>query len=82
MEAGPCGCRGTSQADEKVKKSDRPVQYFTDEYLELCKELRPEQIVRFLDDYRKMNSLRQVPGANQEFYAPLVRESRLRRAES
>ncbi len=31
---------------------DRPVQYFTEEYLERCKELTPDQIVQFLDDFR------------------------------
>ena len=34
----------------------RPVQYFSKEYLEQCRSMTPEQIVRFLDDFRKLNS--------------------------
>jgi len=34
----------------------RPVQYFTDEYLEQCKHMKPEQIARFLDDFRRISS--------------------------
>jgi predicted DNA binding CopG/RHH family protein len=30
----------------------RPVQYFSKEYLEQCKEMTPEQIIQFLDDFR------------------------------
>lgn len=33
---------------------EKPVQYFTDEYLENCKKLSTDQILRFLDDYRKL----------------------------
>ena len=31
----------------------RPVQYFSDEYLERCRELSPDDIVRFLEDFRR-----------------------------
>ncbi len=31
---------------------NKTVQYFSDEYLKLCKGATPEQIVRFLEDYR------------------------------
>lgn len=34
----------------------RPVQYFTDEYLEQCKRMRPAQILRFLDEFRRLHS--------------------------
>ena len=34
----------------------KPVQYFSDEYLEHCKKMTPDQIVRFLDDFRKLYS--------------------------
>lgn len=30
----------------------RPVQYFTDEYLERCKQMTPEQILQFLEEFR------------------------------
>ncbi len=30
----------------------RPVQKFTDEYLERCREMSPEEIINFLDEFR------------------------------
>lgn len=36
-----------------MKKS---VQYFTKEYLERCKELTPDQILEFLENYRLLVS--------------------------
>lgn len=38
------------------RDSPRPVQRFSDEYLERCRELSPEDIVRFLDDFRKLHA--------------------------
>jgi hypothetical protein len=35
-----------------MQKQTRPVQYFSDEYLEQCKALTPQQIVEFLEDFR------------------------------
>lgn len=32
----------------------RPVQYFTKEYLDQCRKMKPEQIVRFLEDFRTL----------------------------
>jgi predicted DNA binding CopG/RHH family protein len=34
----------------------RPVQYFTDEYLEQCKKMTPEQILEYLESFRLLNS--------------------------
>lgn len=34
----------------------RPVQYFSDEYLEQCKEMKPADILRFLDEFRRLHS--------------------------
>lgn len=34
----------------------RPVQYFTNEYIEYCKTLSPEQILEFLDQVFKIYS--------------------------
>ena len=31
---------------------EKPLQLFSDEYLEECRKLTPDQIVRFLDQYR------------------------------
>lgn len=38
------------------ERSPRPVQRFSDEYLEHCRTLSPEDIVRFLDDFRKLHA--------------------------
>jgi len=35
--------------------SERPLQRFSDAYLERCRELSPEDIVRFLDDFRRLH---------------------------
>ncbi len=35
--------------------SERPLQRFSDAYLERCHELSPEDIVRFLDDFRRLH---------------------------
>ncbi len=32
----------------------RPIQYITDEYLEQCRKMKPEQVLRFLDDFREL----------------------------
>lgn len=32
----------------------RPVQRFSDEYLERCRELSPEDIVRLMEDFRRL----------------------------
>ena len=34
----------------------KPVQYFSDEYLEQCKGATPEQILEFLEQYRLMQA--------------------------
>ena len=44
------------QAKEKIR--DRPVQYFSDEYIERCKELSTEEILQFIDDFQKMHLLK------------------------
>lgn len=36
-------------------KAGRPLQRFSDAYLERCRELSPEDIVRFLDDFRRLH---------------------------
>ena len=36
----------------------RPVQTFTDEYLEQCRRMTPDQVIRFLDDFRMLQSSR------------------------
>jgi len=35
---------------------NRPVQYFTKEYLESCKGATPDQIIEFLENYRMLIS--------------------------
>jgi predicted DNA binding CopG/RHH family protein len=34
----------------------RPVQFFSKEYLDQCRKLSPTDIVRFLDDFRRLHS--------------------------
>ena len=37
-----------------MKPRARPVQRFSADYLERCRELSPEEIVRFLDDFKRI----------------------------
>jgi uncharacterized protein (DUF4415 family) len=39
-----------------VKERPRPVQYFSDEYLEQCRRMRPEEIAAFLESYRRLQA--------------------------
>ncbi len=32
----------------------KPIQYFSEDYLEYCRSLTPESIVEFLDQYREI----------------------------
>lgn len=52
-----------TQPDEHP--APRPVQYFTDEYLERCRELSPTDILRFLDEFRRLYGARRVPRTPQ-----------------
>ena len=33
----------------------RPVQYFTDDYLQQCRAMTPAQVLRFLEDFRRLH---------------------------
>lgn len=33
----------------------KAVQHFSDEYLQQCKEMTPDQIIQFLDDFRQLH---------------------------
>ncbi len=33
----------------------KTVQYFSDEYLQQCQEMTPDQIIKFLDDFRQLH---------------------------
>ncbi|MDH3588761.1 MAG: hypothetical protein OEQ74_05095 [Gammaproteobacteria bacterium] len=39
----------------------KSVQKFSDEYLARCAEMSPEEIVRFLDDFRRIHGSRRAP---------------------
>lgn len=39
----------------------RPLQMFSDTYLEQCAGMSPEQILRFLDEFRTLQSPRRRP---------------------
>jgi len=36
----------------------RPIQYFSDEYLEQCRHMQPDEIIRYLEDFRRLHSSR------------------------
>jgi len=36
----------------------RPVQYFTDDYLEQCRGMTADQVIRFLEDFRQLHAQR------------------------
>lgn len=33
----------------------KPVQYFSDDYLEQCRKMAPDQIIQYLDDFRQLH---------------------------
>ncbi len=35
-----------------INKQQRPVQYFSDDYLKYCQTLSKEQILQFLEDFK------------------------------
>ncbi len=39
----------------------KTVQRFSDEYLQSCREMSPDQIVKFLDDFRRLHGARVAP---------------------
>lgn len=36
----------------------KPVQTFTDDYLAQCRQMTPDQVIRFLDDFRRLQGSR------------------------
>lgn len=34
----------------------KTIQYFSDDYLEHCKKMKPDEIVRFLEDFSRLHS--------------------------
>ncbi|MCB0392341.1 MAG: hypothetical protein KDD58_13695 [Bdellovibrionales bacterium] len=34
----------------------KPVQYFSEEYLNQCRKMMPKEIIRFLEDYRMLQA--------------------------
>lgn len=39
----------------------RPLQRFTDDYLATCREMTTVQIIRFLEDFRRLHGTRRLP---------------------
>lgn len=37
---------------------NKPIQYFSDDYLERCKDLTPDQILQFLEDFRRLHEIK------------------------
>jgi len=48
----------------------RPVQLFSDEYLERCRKLSTMDIVRFLDDFRRIHAAPRGPDADRPTTRP------------
>ena len=36
----------------------KALQYFSEEYLEQCRDMTPDQVIQFLDDFRQLHSTR------------------------
>jgi len=36
----------------------KAIQHFSDEYLEQCRGMTPDQVIRFLDDFRRLHGSR------------------------
>lgn len=39
----------------------KAVQYFSDEYLAECRAMSSDQVLRFLDDFRRLHGVRPAP---------------------
>jgi predicted DNA binding CopG/RHH family protein len=55
----------------------KPVQYFSEEYLEQCKEMTPDQIIRFLDDFRQLHGHRKESRSRSKLISLKVPENLL-----
>jgi len=55
----------------------KPVQYFSDEYLEQCKEMTPDQIIEFLDDFRQLHGHRNETRSRSKLISLKVPENLL-----
>ena len=40
---------------------EQPVQYFSDEYLKRCRQMKPEEIVQFLENFRLLHGGERTP---------------------
>ena len=43
----------------RPERAKRPVQRFSDEYLARCRDLSPGDVVRFLDDFKRVHASRE-----------------------
>jgi len=55
----------------------KPVQYFSDEYLAQCKDMTPEQIIQFLDDFRQLHGQRNKSRSRSKLISLKVPENLL-----
>lgn len=44
----------------------KTVQYFTGEYLEQCRQMTPDQIIRFVEDFRRLHGVRAANAARRK----------------
>jgi hypothetical protein len=43
----------------------RPIQYFSADYLRQCRDMKPDQIVRFLEDFRRLYGQKAPPAKSR-----------------
>ncbi len=55
----------------------KPVQTFSDEYLAQCRQMTPDQVIRFLEDFRRLQAARRPPDAEAYVAKPGVSASSL-----
>lgn len=49
----------------------RALQRFSDEYLDRCREMSPDQILEFLDDFRRLHGSQPAPSKLISLKVPL-----------
>jgi predicted DNA binding CopG/RHH family protein len=45
---------------------NKTIQFFSDDYLKQCKNMRPQEVLKFLDDFRKLH------GSNKKVASKLI----------
>ena len=48
-----------------MAKPEKPIQYFSDEYLARCKTMKSTEVVQFLDDFRRVHGQKSPSGVSK-----------------